>query len=182
MESSIRQPETTHISSLAGRSASETVMQQAGRLSRSFFLQHCTCPAAAPTTGVQLAYRVWRKPLYVAGCYLKLLRGVAQVCCASPTDATGKEQRTPFGQRPPEAAVDTTTCLIGPDLSSACAIFDDPTIGTTSAVAGALVGLCIYFSCACTSAMHLLYFCHLCVQKRQAKSTSCVISLKQAQR
>ncbi|DBA95399.1 TPA: hypothetical protein ACH3X3_013275 [Trebouxia sp. C0006] len=62
----------------AGRSASETVMQQASRLSRSFFLQHCTSPAVAPTTGVQLAYRVWQKPLYVAGRYLKLLRGVAQ--------------------------------------------------------------------------------------------------------
>ncbi|DBA77530.1 TPA: hypothetical protein ACH3X1_009345 [Trebouxia sp. C0004] len=62
----------------AGRSASETVMQQATRLNRSFFLQHCPCPAAAPAIGIQLAYRVWRKPLYVAGRYLKLLRGVAQ--------------------------------------------------------------------------------------------------------
>ncbi len=157
MESSIRQPETTHICSLAGRSASETVMQQAGRLSRSFFLQHCTCPVAAPTTGVQLAYRVWRKPLYVAGRYLKLLRGVAQVCCASPTDATGKEQRTPFGQRPPEAAVDTTTCLIGPDLSSACAIFDDPTIGTTSAVAG------LWLDYAFTSAVLAHQLCTCCI-------------------
>ncbi len=104
VESSKRQPETSHIFSLAGRSASEAVMQQATRLNRSFFLQHCTSPAAAPATGIQLAYRVWRKPLYVAGRYLKLLRGVAQVCCAPPTDTTGKELRTPFGDWLPEAA------------------------------------------------------------------------------
>ncbi len=136
MGSSNGQPETTPIASLAGRSASETVMQQASRLSRSFFLQHCTCPAVAPTNGVQLAYRVWRKPLYVAGRYLKLLRGVAQVCCAPPTDTTGQEQRTPCGERPPEAALDTTTCLIAPDPSSPCAVSEDPTFGATSAVSG----------------------------------------------
>ena len=149
------QPETTHISSLAGRSASETVMQQASRLSRSFFLQHCTCPAVAPAKGVQLAYRVWRKPMYVAGRYLKLLRGVAQVCCAPPADTTGKEQRTPLGERPPEAAVDTTTCLIAPDPSSACAVFDDPTFGGTSAVAG------LWLDCASASTVlaHQLCTC-----------------------
>jgi len=111
-------------------------MQQASRLSRSFFLQHCTCPAVAPLNGVQLAYRVWRKPLYVAGRYLKLLRGVAQVCCAPLTDTTGQEQRTPCGERPPEAALDTTTCLIAPDPSSPCAVSEDPTFGATSAVSG----------------------------------------------
>ena len=54
-------------------------MQQAARLSKSFFLQHCTSPPSPPATGVQLAFRVWRKPLYVAGRYLKVLRGVAHV-------------------------------------------------------------------------------------------------------
>ena len=67
----------------AGRSGSDTVQQQSARLSRSYFMQHCTWPPPAANNGVQLAYRVWRKPLYVAGRYLKLLRGIAQVpvCC-----------------------------------------------------------------------------------------------------
>ncbi len=58
-------------------------MQQATRLNKTYFLQHCTSPPAKPAAGIQLAYRVWRKPLYVAGRYLKLLRGVAQVCSTS---------------------------------------------------------------------------------------------------
>ncbi|KAL3144069.1 hypothetical protein ABBQ32_003865 [Trebouxia sp. C0010 RCD-2024] len=62
----------------AGRSASDTVVQQANRLSHSCFLQHCKSPPGLPGGGVQMAYRVWRRPLYVAGRYLKLLRGVAQ--------------------------------------------------------------------------------------------------------
>ena len=33
-------------------------------------------------------------------------------------------------------AINNTTCLIAPDLSSACAIFDEPTFGATSAVSG----------------------------------------------
>ena len=128
-------------------------MQQATRLSRSFFLQQCTSPAVAPPTGVQLAYRVWRKPLYVAGRYLKLLRGVAQVCCAPPYDTTGKEYRTPFGERPPEAAVDTTTCLIAPDPSSACAVFDElplmlPLLWLDSGWTVHFLQLCLHISCA----------------------------------
>ena len=66
----------------AGRSASDTVVQQAARLSQTYFLKHCAWPLPQLTAGVQVAYRVWRRPLYAAGRYLKLLRGVAQVCCS----------------------------------------------------------------------------------------------------
>ena len=54
-------------------------MQQAARLNKTYFSQHCSWPPPVAATGVQLAYRVWRKPLYVAGRYLKLLRDIAQV-------------------------------------------------------------------------------------------------------
>lgn len=63
----------------AGRSASETVAQQAGRLSQSVLAKHCATPPLAPAVVVGLAYRVVRRPVYVAGRYLKLLRGIAQV-------------------------------------------------------------------------------------------------------
>lgn len=67
----------------AGRSASETVLQQANRLSESYFSKQCAWAPAKQAAGVCLAYRVWRRPLYVAGRYLKLLRGVAQVSSAA---------------------------------------------------------------------------------------------------
>ena len=62
-----------------GRSASETVAQQAGRLSQSVLAKHCATPPLAPAVVVGLAYRVVRRPVYMAGRYLKLLRGIAQV-------------------------------------------------------------------------------------------------------
>ena len=71
---------------LSGRSASETVLQQANRLSQSYFTQHCAWPPLQQIAGAQLAYRVWHRPLYVAGRYLKLLRGVAQVQAAAYHD------------------------------------------------------------------------------------------------
>ena len=72
-------------------------MQQAARLSPSYFLQHCAWPPPRLTGGVHVAYRVWRRPLYVAGRYLKLLRGVAQVCCQTPTPP----RYPPLPPRPP---------------------------------------------------------------------------------
>lgn len=63
----------------AGRSASETIYQQAKRLSPSSLSKHCSCPPTPDQVPIIMAYRVWRKPVYVAGRYLKLLRGIAQV-------------------------------------------------------------------------------------------------------
>ena len=43
------------------------------------FLQQCQCPPAVPAAAVQLACKLFRAPLFVAGRYLKTERGVPQV-------------------------------------------------------------------------------------------------------
>ena len=65
---------------VSGRAATSAMAAAAASRPRQEYLQHCQSPPAAPAAAVQLACKLFRAPLFVAGRYLKTERGVPQVC------------------------------------------------------------------------------------------------------